>query len=97
MIKDTMTGSPLTLKLNGGLVFFNVSKKRVVPQTNYLHTESLLLVKGEGQQPDNYSHLKSKDSESACPVVEISCATGNTGLCNQYLCPAYFHNLSKAA
>lgn len=94
MIEDTMTGSSLTLEITDGSVSFsNVSKKRVIQETNYSHTESMRTVMGERQRLNSDNQLKSKDSDCICSVVEISSSIGNKGLCNQDLCPAYFHNI----
>lgn len=92
--KRIMTGSPLTVKLNGESVFFNyiVSKKRVVQWTNRSHTESMPSVMGESQRLNSDNQQKPKGPDCIYSVVEISHSTGNKGLCNQYLCPAYFRN-----
>ena len=74
----------------------NVSRKRVAQKTNNRQTETCYW-QGDGQQPDSDNHLRLNSPDCICPVVEISCPTGHKGLCNQYLCPAHYHNKLIAA
>jgi hypothetical protein len=99
MINDTTAGIPLILKNQWyACLLFNIGRKRVAQKTNSLHTESMPLVMGEGQQPDKHYQIKTKVSDSICPVVEISFLAGNKGLRYKNLCHAYYYNtLSKAA
>ena len=101
MMEYIMTGSPLMLKLNGEPVFLfndNIGRIRVAQKTNSLHTEPLPLVRDEGQQPDKHYQLKTKVSDSICPVVEISFSAGNKRFdIKTCTVPCSYLILSKAA